>query len=145
MKKHIIAITFIPIALMICCGCAPPTANVVRGLGSKSQYIFEAGDNYQPVYDKIYAQAKKCFEVSKFSTDMIVFGNLDDKSKIGTVEVVLYGILDADTYQVIDIYDIDDNNALVIGYYSLNQASKYGPVLKEWVLDNSAECEPKKK
>jgi len=145
MKKHIIAISIIPIALMIFCGCAPPTANVVRGLGSKSQYIFEAGDNYQPVYDKIYAQAKKCFEVSNFSTDMIVFGNLSDKSKFGSVEVVLYGILDADTYQVIDIYDIDDNNALIIAYYSLDQANKYGPILKEWVLDNSAECGPKKK
>ena len=118
MKKHIIAISFISIALMILCGCAPPTANVVRGLGSKSQFIFEVRDNYQPVYDKIYAQAKKCYEVSKFSTDIIVFGNLSDKAKFGSVEVVLYGILDADTYQVIDIYDIDDNNALIIAYYS---------------------------
>jgi len=145
MRKHIIAFWFFSIAMMILSGCAPPTANVVRELGSKSQYIFEAEDNYQPVYNKILNQAQKCFEVRKFSTEFVVRGDLYNETKYGTVEVVLYGILAADTYQVIDIYAVDDNNTLIIGYYSLGQTDKYGPVLKEWVLDNSAECVSKKK
>jgi hypothetical protein len=53
--------------------------------------------------------------------------------------------LATDTYQVIDVYGISDNGSLVIAHYSLGPVAEYGAALKEWVLDNSTECEPKKK
>lgn len=57
-----------------------------------------------------------------------------------TITVALHGGLGVDTYQVIDISAINDNQTKMIGHYSIGPVDKYGNILKEWVFGNSTEC-----
>ena len=145
MKRRILSLLPVSLVLGFLYGCAPPSANMVRDISSSKQYIFDAEENYQPVYHKILDQAKRCLETKKYTARMMVQGEMHPEVQSGTVTVLFDGILAVDTYQVIDIYALNDNSTIVIAYYSLGSVDKYGRTLKEWVLDNSAECEPTNK
>lgn len=121
-------------------GCAPSTATGVREMGPARQYKFEAAENYQPVYRKVLAQARKCYQTGMVTAQMVVQGDLFHDIKSGVVTVALHGGLGVDTYQVIDINAVDENRTQIIAYYSLGPVEKYGGILKAWVLNNSHDC-----
>ena len=121
-------------------GCAPSTAAGVRSMGPERQFVFIAPENYQPVYRKVLDQARKCFQMGLITAQQVVQGDLYHDTRSGTITVALHGGLGVDTYQVIDVSAIDDNQTRVIGHYSLGPVDKYGQILKEWVLENSTEC-----
>jgi len=145
MKILSIIFLFFSLAAGFLYGCAPPTAAVIREIGSERQVIFEADEDYQIVYNKILDQTQKCFNTYRLTAQMLADGSLSQETKTGSITVAFHGILAVDTYQIIDIYAINDNSCVIIAYYSLGSVDKYGKALKEWVLDNSTECEPKKK
>jgi hypothetical protein len=126
-------------------GCAPTTAVGVREMGPERRYEFVAPENYQPVYRKILEQARKCHQTGLITAQMVVQGDLYHDTKSGTITVALHGGLGVDTYQVIDVAAIDEQQTRVVGHYSLGPVEKIGDTLKEWVLENSKECAPKKK
>ena len=126
-------------------GCAPSTAMGVRQMGPERQYAFTAQENYQPVYRKVLDQTRKCHQYGMITAQMMVQGDIFHDTKSGTVTVALHGGLGVDTYQVIDIKAIDDQQTRVIGHYSVGPVEKYGSTLKEWVLENSEECGPKER
>lgn len=124
-------------------GCAPSTAGGVRAMGPTRQVEFVAPENYQPVYRKTLEQARKCWQSGMITAQMVVQGDLYHDTKSGTITVALHGGLGVDTYQVIDITAIDENHTKVVGHYSMGPVNQYGGILKQWVLDNSTECELK--
>ena len=126
-------------------GCAPSTAGGVREMGPERRFAFVAQENYQPVYRKILDQARKCWQTGMITAQMVVQGDLYHDTKSGTITVALHGGLGVDTYQVIDVSAIDEQQTKVVGHYSLGPVDKYGQALKEWVLENSKECGPKDK
>lgn len=131
--------------LLTLSGCAPSTAGGVREMGPHRQYMFVAPENYQPVYRKILDQARKCYQTGMITAQMVVQGDLFHDTKSGTITVALHGGLGVDTYQVIDLSAINEQQTKVVGHYSVGPVDKYGQTLKEWVLENSKECGPKGK
>jgi hypothetical protein len=144
-KKLVLAFLSFSLVPGFFCGCAPPSVNMVRDISSSKQYIFDAEENYQTVYNKILNQAKICLETKKYTARMMAQGEIHPEVQSGTITLLFDGILAVDTYQVIDMYALNDNSTIVIAYYSLGSVDKNGKMLKEWVLDNSVECEPKNK
>ena len=139
--KHI-AIILLSIAVS---ACAPSTAGGVRAMGPSRQVAFEVSENYQQVYRKILEPARKCWQAGLITAQMVVQGDLFHDTRSGTITVALHGGLGVDTYQVIDISAIDEQHTKVVGHYSLGPVAQYGQILKEWALENSSECEPKKR
>lgn len=121
-------------------GCAPTTAAGVRALGPERAYVFEAPENYQAVYRKVLERSRTCFQVGALTAQMVVQGDLYHDIRSGTITVALHGGLGIDTYQVIDITAIDAASTKVVGHFALGQIERSGAILKEWVLENSAEC-----
>ena len=138
--KHI---TIIILSIAVS-ACAPSTAGGVRAMGITRQVAFEAPENYQQVYRKILEPARKCWQTGMITAQMGVQGDLFHDTKSGIITVALHGGFGVDTYQVIDISAIDDQHTKIVGHYSLGPVAQYGQTLKEWVLENSNECEPKK-
>lgn len=114
-------------------------------MGPERQFTFVAPENYQPVYRKVLDQARKCYQYGVITAQMMVQGDLFHDTKSGTITVALHGGLGVDTYQVIDIFAIDEKQTKVIGHYAVGPVAQYGQTLKEWVLENSEECSPKGK
>ena len=126
-------------------GCAPSTAVGVREMGPDRRYVFVAPENYQSVYRKVLAQARKCYQTGMITAQMVVQGDLYHDTKHGTVTVALHGGLGVDTYQVIDVSAVDERQTRVVGHYSLGPVEKYGQALREWVLEDSKDFGPKQK
>lgn len=113
-------------------------------MGPTRQVSFSVPENYQPVYRKVLSQARKCWQTGMITAQMVVQGDLFHDTQSGTITIALHGGFGVDTYQVIDISAIDERNTKIVGHYSLGPVDQYGRILKEWVLENSSECEPKK-
>lgn len=124
-------------------GCAPSTAGGVRSMGPSRQVEFIAPENYQPVYRKTLEQARKCWQTGMITAQMMVQGDLYHDTKSGTITVALHAGYGVDTYQVIDITAIDEHSTKVVGHYSMGSVNKYGAILKQWVLENSTDCDLK--
>ena len=112
-------------------------------MGPERRYVFTAPENYQPVYRKILNQARKCHQGGMITAQMVVQGDIYHDTKSGTVTAALHGGFGIDTYQVIDVEAIDDENTRVTGYFSLGSVDRYGYAVKAWVLEDSTECLPK--
>lgn len=109
-------------------------------MGSTRQVSFSAPENYQPVYRKVLEQARKCWQTGAITAQMVVQGDMYHDTRSGTITVALHGGFGVDTYQVIDISAIDEQNTKIVGHYSLGPVDQYGRILKQWVLDHSREC-----
>jgi len=114
-------------------------------MGPERRVSFMAPENYQPVYRKILDQERKCYQTGMITAQVVVQGDLFHDTKSGTITVALHGGFGVDTYQVIDVSALDEQQTRVVGHYSLGPVEKYGQVLKEWVLENSRECGPRGK
>ena len=112
-------------------------------MGPDRRYSFTVQENYQPVYRKILAQERKCYQTGMITAQMVVQGDLYHDTKSGEITVALHGGAGVNTYQVIDIEAIDDMRTKVVGYYAVGPVEKYGRILKEWVLEDSKECASK--
>ncbi len=137
MSKYIVSSMLLTLLLQ---GCAPTTAGGVRALGEKNSYSFVAPENYQAVYRKVLRQERKCFETGLITAQMMVQGDLYTDIKSGTISVSLQGGFGVDTYQVVDISDINGKQSKIVAHYALWSTQKFGKLLKEWVLENSEEC-----
>ena len=109
-------------------------------MGPDRQYTFEVSENYQPVYRKVLAQTRKCYQTGMITAQMVIQGDLFHDIKSGVITVALHGGLGVDTYQVIDITAINEKLTKVVAHYSIGPVEKYGGILKTWVLDNSTDC-----
>lgn len=125
-------------------GCAPSTAGGVREMGPERQFTFVAPEGYQLVYRKILDQERKCWQATAIGGQMVVQGDLFSDTKSGTITLALHGAFGVDTYQVIDVSALSEQQTKVVGFYAAGPVNKYGLALKEWVLENSKECGPKK-
>ena len=139
------AVVFGPAILLSLQGCAPSTAGGVREMGPERRITFVAPENYQPVYRKILNQARKCWQTGLITAQVVVQGDLFHDTKSGTVTVALHGGFGVDTYQVVDVSELDERKTEVVGHYSIGPVGVYGQALKEWVLENSQDCAPKAK
>lgn len=110
-------------------------------MGPSRQIEFVAPENYQPVYRKTLEQARKCWQTGMITAQMMVQGDLYHDTKSGTITVALHAGYGVDTYQVIDITAIDEHSTKVVGHYAMGPVNKYGAILKQWVLENSTECD----
>lgn len=126
-------------------GCAPTTAAGVREMGAERQFVFTAHENYQSAYRKILEQARKCYQTGLITAQMVVQGDLFHDTKSGSVTVALHGGLGVDTYQVIDVFAIDDVQTKVSAHYSVGSVEQQSQLLKQWVLENSKECALRKR
>lgn len=138
-----IALLMLTLVSLTFSGCAPSTAGGVRAMGPSRQIELVAPENYQPVYRKTLDQARKCWQSGMITAQMVVQGDLYHDTKSGTITVALHGGFGVDTYQVIDISAIDEHSTKVVGHYSMGPVNQYGAILKQWVLENSTECELK--
>src|SRR5690606_22264719 len=98
------------------------------------------GENYQQVYRTILDQARKCHQGGMITAQTVVQGDLYHDIKSGTVSVALHGGFGVDTYQVIDIKSISENESKVLAYYSLGSVQKQGDLLKKWVTESYSDC-----
>lgn len=121
-------------------GCAPTTAAGVREMGAERQVVFVTQENYQPVYRKILEQARKCYQTGLITAQMMVQGDLFHDTRSGTITVALHGGLGVDTYQVIDVFALDDTQTKVSAHYSIGSVEQQSQLLKQWVLESSKEC-----
>jgi len=126
-------------------GCAPSTAGGVRELGTDRRYTFEAEQNYQQVYRKVLANARKCYQTGLITAQMVVQGDLYHDTKTGEITVALHGGFGVDTYEVIDIAAIGDSRTKIVGYRSIGPVTVSEQLSRDWVLDDSVECSPKKR
>ena len=140
---------FITILLLLSLsGCTSTTPKDVReselGLkaGSKQQFTFIATENYQTVYRKILIQTRDCYQIEGHA---LVQGNHFHDTNSATITVLQGGLYAATTEQVIDILAIGEQQTKVDVYYPVYpvkfRAVDYGQRIKEWVLDNSKECD----
>ena len=128
------------------CGCAltPPTADGVRAMGPERQIVFIAPENYQPVYRKILDEARRCFQFGVMSAQGMVQGDIFQDTRSGRITHTMVGGFGNQTFEVIDVVAIDNNQTRVVGHYvhATESASKYhAEALKKWVLDNTPMCE----
>lgn len=130
-------------AALVLAGCAPSTAGGVRELGASRQYEFTVPQNYQPVYRKVLAQARKCFQMNLITAQMMVQSDLFTDIKSGTITLALHGALGTETYQVIDIKAIDDESTQISAHYSRGPIDVYGQALKAWVVEDATTCDGK--
>lgn len=112
-------------------------------MGPSRMVEFVAPENYQPVYRKALDQARKCWQTGMITAQMVVQGDLYHDIKSGTITVALHAGYGVDTYQVIDISAIDEHSTKVVGHYSIGPVNQYADILKQWVLENSTECDLK--
>lgn len=109
-------------------------------MGAERQVVFVTQENYQPVYRKILEQARKCYQTGLITAQMMVQGDLFHDTRSGTITVALHGGLGVDTYQVIDVFALDDTQTKVSAHYSIGSVEQQSQLLKQWVLESSKEC-----
>ncbi len=136
MKNYVIPFLLSGVLLQ---GCAPSTVGGVRALGEKRSYSFVTPENYQSVYRKVLRQERKCWETGLITAQILVQCDLYTDIKSGTISVSNHGGFGVDTYQVVDISDVDGKTK-VVAHYSLGPVQKYGKILKDWVVDSSEDC-----
>ena len=109
-------------------------------MGAERQFTFTVPEGYQLVYRKILDQERKCWQTGLITAAIVVQGDLFTDIKQGTITTALHGGFGVDTHRVIDVLGMDNGSTRVTGMFALGPVEKYGRILKEWVVDNSKDC-----
>lgn len=124
-------------------GCAPATMQGLRekpgGSGS-----FEAAQDYQRVYRTVLDNARRCYQHGMVTATMVVQGDLFTDTRTGVVTVALHGGMGVDTHLGVDVKSLGENRTQVTTYHAMSGWSDSPAMVRQWVLDGSAECKAKK-
>lgn len=129
--------------LLIIVGCAPATIEALRE-NHANKLSFDVKENYQPVFRKVLKTARKCFQTGLITAQMVVQGELYQDIETGTITVAIHGGLGVDTHLAVDVTAIDEDNSKVTVFNALSSWNRSSQLVREWVLENSAECEAKR-
>ncbi|WP_345195012.1 BPTD_2524 family lipoprotein [Kistimonas scapharcae] len=132
-------LTGIMLAVVLVAGCAPSSHQALtRDYADRQQYT--VNENYQSVYRRIQANARRCYETGLITAQMQVRSDLYTDIREGVISVVLSGGLGIDTYLGIEVKAIDDDHTRVTVYNALSSWNKAQPVIRRWVENTGNDC-----
>jgi hypothetical protein len=128
------------ILILLLCGCAPTTADLLRK-NPAGVYSFTVDDDYQVVYQKALDHAKKCYEGAVYGSTIRIRGKADSENGNARISIAHTRLLDVEVLFAIDIARLENNKSNVKVYYALKRLEPVAPLVEDWIKKDSHECQ----
>ena len=131
---------FSGVLIFLICGCAPPTADMLRK-NPAGVYSFTVNDDYHAVYRKALDHAKNCYEGAVYGNTIRIRGEADPANGKARISIAHTRVLDVETLFAIDIARLESNTSEVKVYYALKRLKPVAPLVEDWIKKDSHECQ----